>query len=142
MRRRTHHVIQVALSGIVLLSAALVCGPAAHAQALTVQWDSLGGDPVRPLSDGVAVSPDVYGDTLFATSRGDLFRLLPDEATFGPEISETNNPGPGTGIEITEEGYMLTEDGDVSYSTDGGVRWVNAAGLEDMGFANDIHQTR
>ncbi|MEM6784302.1 MAG: T9SS type A sorting domain-containing protein [Bacteroidota bacterium] len=148
MTRRAHDVIQGVLSGLVLLSATLVFGvlpaisTAAHAQPLTVQWDSLGGDPVQPLATGIAVRPEFYGDTLFATSRGDLFRLLPDEASFGPEISETNNPGPGTGIEITEEGYLLTEDGRVSYSTDGGVRWADATGLEDMGFAQSIHQTR
>ncbi|MEL7361004.1 MAG: sialidase family protein, partial [Bacteroidota bacterium] len=125
-----------------LLSAALVCGPAAHAQALTVQWDSLGGDPVRPKADGLAVYPELFGDTLFATSRGDLFRLLPDEATFGPEISETINPGPGRDIVITEEGYLVSAEAPLVYSTDGGVRWLDAQGTEDMLAANMIHQTR
>ncbi|MEO1077016.1 MAG: sialidase family protein, partial [Bacteroidota bacterium] len=132
----------MALSGIVLLSAALVCGPAAHAQPLTVQWDSLGGDERSPMTS-LAVDTDVYGDTLFVTSVGDLFRLLPDEPTFGPEISETNNPGPGRELAITDDGTLLSDDGiQVTYSTDGGIRWTDATGLEDMGAANDIHQTR
>ncbi|MEM6783788.1 MAG: T9SS type A sorting domain-containing protein [Bacteroidota bacterium] len=142
MRRRTHRVIHVALSGLVLLSAVLVCSTAAYAQPLTVQWDSLGGDPVRPKADGLAVYPELFGDTLFATSRGDLFRLLPDEATFGPEISETINPGPGRDIVITEEGYLVSAEAPLVYSTDGGVRWMDALGTEDMLAANMIHQTR
>ncbi|MEM6783789.1 MAG: T9SS type A sorting domain-containing protein [Bacteroidota bacterium] len=143
MRRRTHHVIQVALSGLVLLSAVLACSTAAHAQPLTVQWDSLGGDERRPNMNDIAVSPEVYGDTLFATSGSALYRLLPDDATFGPQFSESINPSPGRVLAITREGYLLSEEtGGVIYSTDGGVIWTDAEGVDDILAVNMIHQTR
>ncbi|MEM8601182.1 MAG: T9SS type A sorting domain-containing protein [Bacteroidota bacterium] len=87
----------------------------------------------------VAHAPSVYGDTLYA-SNSRLYRLLPDEATFGPEISETINPGPGDNVVITDTGRLLTSSQGITYSEDGGVRWNDATGFE--GRAMDIHLTR
>ncbi|MEL6612280.1 MAG: hypothetical protein AAFQ53_09315, partial [Bacteroidota bacterium] len=113
----------------------------AQAQKFEVEWDSLGGDPIRPSMDGVAVAPAIYGDTLLATSGAALYRLKPGQATFGAEFSEGINPAPGNFLEVTAAGLLLSEDPRVVYSTDG-IHWRDAEVDEEMGFANDIHQTR
>ncbi|MEM9997995.1 MAG: T9SS type A sorting domain-containing protein [Bacteroidota bacterium] len=135
-----------------LLLAAVLGGlwslPGAAAQSVAVQsalgpapvrWDSLGGDPDRFGMDGLAVRPTLYGDTLFASNNGELYRLLPDEGTFGPQINEGFNPRPEESIAITDEGHFISNGFKVSYSTDGGVTWLRANAAESV---SEVYQTR
>ncbi|MEM8602136.1 MAG: T9SS type A sorting domain-containing protein [Bacteroidota bacterium] len=118
--------------------------PGAAAQSVAApapaRWDSLGGDPDRFGMDGLAVRPALYGDTLFASTNGELYRLLPDEATFGPQINEGFNPRPERSLAITDEGHFIsTGSSRVTYSIDGGVTWLR---VNDMGAVGQVYQTR
>ncbi|MEM6785495.1 MAG: T9SS type A sorting domain-containing protein [Bacteroidota bacterium] len=103
-----------------------------QATHLEVRWDSLGPGAERrfgrtTLAD-LAIQPaangDPFADTLFAVNGGDVYRLAPGDAFFGPSFNESGNPSPGQLYFVTVEGTHLSNRRGLNYSPDRGVTWV------------------
>ncbi|MEL7168559.1 MAG: sialidase family protein, partial [Bacteroidota bacterium] len=113
-----------------------LCGlPAAQAQTpptFEVRWDSLGPGAERRFGRAylvdLAIQPatngDPFADTLFAVAGGDVYRLDPDDAFFGPSFNALGNPAVGQLYFVTAEGTHLSDDRGLNYSPDRGVTWV------------------